>query len=102
MASFEKLTDDILNLGKSDELKQYLKSHDGAYLVSAFFISSFDSKDTTPWVIEYYCPSSGKVSTFSFDRKWNVTGDDSAFQKKHKSLEALEISAVKFKQGAEK
>ena len=102
MAVFERLKADLKRLGESDELRQYLASHKGAYFVSAFFISSFDSKDTTPWVIEYYCPANCKVSTFSFDGRWGVTGDDSVFQREQKSLEALEIGKVKFFDGAER
>ena len=100
MATFDNLKSDLAKLHKSDELKKYIDSHKGAYLVSAFFISSFDDKDVTPWVLEYYSPESSKVCTFTLNDKWEVTPDDSIFQREPHAIMPLEISEVKFKEGA--
>lgn len=100
MVSFDKLKDDFGKLGKSGELKGYLKSHAGAYFVSAFLVSSYDDLETTPWVFEFYWPGNGKVATFSFDSGWKVTPDDSVVQKGN--IEKLDLGKVKFDDGVGK
>ncbi|MFH0752558.1 MAG: hypothetical protein V1914_03065 [archaeon] len=96
MGSFERLKSEFDKLKGSEELKEYLKTHEGAYFVSAFLISGFDSLETAPWILEYYWPENGKVATFSFDTAWKVTDDDNVMQKERKMLEELDFEIVKF------
>lgn len=102
MAGLEELKDDLKRLEQSEELKDYLNSHKGANFVSAFFISDYENLDKAAWTLEYYWPKTGRVTTFTYESCWKVSGDDKILQKENKALEKLDVNSVKCRDGLEK
>ena len=94
---FDSLSSSFGKLKESSELKDYLDNHKGAYLVSAFVISSPEDLEQTPWIFEYYWPENKKVITFQLLDGWAVSADDDMLQKDGRVLEELDLGLVKVK-----
>ncbi len=95
MATSQNLKGDLKNLEKSKELEEYRQKHKKAYLASAFIITNYEAVDNAPWNLEFYCPETGKVTTFLHDTRWHSSEDEVLQEKKH-TLERLDAEKVEF------
>lgn len=93
--AFDGLKAELKRLSGSAELNDYMKSHNGAYFVSAFLISDYDKLGDTQWTFEYYWPETGNVTTFKHEESWCVSKDDKVLQKEKRTLEPLDVERVK-------
>ena len=86
----EDLIKSIKNLENSKEFKDYKNKNKNSYLTSAFLMTDIDN-----WQIDYYNPTTRKLTSFLIRDKIKVKPESQALQEDNKTINELVINKIK-------
>ena len=89
----EKLKENLKELQKAEEFKDFKKKNPKAYLASCVVI--VDGKEIRDWQVGYYLPEKHKIMSFVLKERVEAKGEDDIFQKEKTSIKKLNLGKVK-------